>query len=138
MSDSSAVQTALVAKLAGDQALADLLPDGVFFGDAAQGATAFVLVSLVIGADERMFNARAWEAPIYLVQAVHLSTSGVTADNAAKRIDELLDDGSLTIEGYTLMHMARAEYIRGVEPDTIDPSLRWQHAGGRYEVMVSE
>jgi hypothetical protein len=138
MADSSAVHIALVAKLAADPTLQGLCPGGVFFGDPPQNVTAFVIVSLVIGEDTRMFNARAFEAPIYLVKAVQLSASGQTVDAAAAQIDALLDGGSLEVESYDLMHMARDEYVRGVEPDDLDASIRWQHGGGRYRIWVGQ
>ena len=46
MADASAVDTAVISKLAGDAQLLALLPGGVHFGLAPQGVTAFALVAI--------------------------------------------------------------------------------------------
>jgi hypothetical protein len=55
---------------------------------------------------------------------------------AAARIHTLLQLGTLTATGYTLMRLARLERVRYTEVDE-DTDARWQHRGGHYEVMVS-
>lgn len=137
LSDSSAVDAALQSKLSSDAPLMALMTDGVFFDEAPQGATKFVLVSLVDEHDAPMFNARAFEEAIYLVKAVELATTGVNAKAAAARIDALLDNGTLAPSGYTLMAMQRLERVRYTEVDELDAATRWQHRGGRYQVVVS-
>ena len=137
MSDSSDVDNALIAKLIADAPLTALMPDGVYFDEAAPGKTKFVIVSLVTSFDTPMLRARAFEEATYLVKAVALSTSGGDVKSAAARIDTLLDGGTLTVSGYSLMYMQRVERLRMTEVDAVDPSIRWQHRGGHYEVMVS-
>ena len=58
MPDSSAVDAALVAKLAGDAALMALTPDGVYFDLAPEGSKAFVLLGHVAHVDEPMLGGR--------------------------------------------------------------------------------
>jgi len=145
MPDSSAIDQALVDKLLADAPLRALMPDGVFMDEAeaslvdGRASTQFVIVSLVAEHDAPMFGGRAYEDGLYLVKAVELSTSvprNIRA--AAARIDAILDDGTLEIEGYGLMVMQREERIRHKEPDPQDPaSIRWYHRGGRYQVMAS-
>lgn len=137
MADSSAIDAALVAKLVNDGALMALMSDGVFFDEAKQGATKFVIVSLLQEADEGRFNGRAYEDALYLVKAVELGMSGTNAKAAAARIDALLEDVSLSITGYAWMTTHREARVRMVEVDEVDPSIRWQHRGGHYRVEAS-
>lgn len=136
MSDSARVDEAIVGLLLNDSALAGLMPDGVFFDQARKGAERFVIVSLVDEQDEGLFNGRATETALYLVKAVALSTTGADVAGAAARIDALLELTTFPITGYGLMVSRRAARIRTTEVDQDDASIRWQHRGGRYEVMV--
>lgn len=137
MADSSEVDSAIVAKLMADAQLTAAMPDGIFFDEASQGKTKFVIVSLVTEFDTPMFNARAFEDATYLVKAVALGSSGADVKTAAARIDAVLDGQPLTITGYKLMTLQRVERVRYTEVDEIDKSIRWQHRGGRYQVMAS-
>lgn len=140
MSDSSDVDAALVALLQTDSALAALMPTGVFvfMDEAPTGSKQFVIVSLVAEHDEPVFEGRAFEDAVYLVKAVELSTVAVkNIKTAAARIDALLERGTLTIAGYGLMVMRRVERVRATEVDQVDSTLRWQHRGGRYQLMVA-
>lgn len=137
MPDSSDVDNALVAKLGADTALLALMTNGVYWDDAPQGSTKFVVVSLVDEHDEPMFSGRAFEDATYLVKAVGLGAAGAEVKAAAARIDALLENGTLTVTGYALMTMRREARVRYTEVDDIDSSIRWQHRGGRYQVAVS-
>jgi hypothetical protein len=137
MPDSSDVDSALVAKLLADGPLMAIATDGVYFDEAAPGATKFVIVSLMDENDEPQFGGRSFEDATYLVKFVALSTSGANVKTAAARIDTLLDGGTLTVSGYSLMTMRRDSRIRMTEVDEVDPSIRWQHRGGNYQVVVS-
>jgi len=137
MPDSSAIDAAILAKLVNDATLASLLPDGVWMDEASQGSTRFVIVSLVQEFDQGVFGGRAIEDAVYLVKAVEKSASGVNIKAAAARIDVLLEDQSLSATGYTWMSTVREERVRFTEVDEIDPSIRWQHRGGRYRIQFS-
>lgn len=140
MPDSSDVDAALVAKLQGDATLAALMQTGVFvfMDEAPAGSKQFVIVSLVDEHDTAVFGGRGFEDAVYLVVARELSTVAVkNIRAAAARIDALLEQGTLTIAGYGLMVMRRVERVRMTEVDEVDSSLRWQHRGGRYQVMVA-
>lgn len=136
-SDSSEIDAALAAKLVGDQTLMALATNGVYFDEAAQGATKFVVISLVDAHDEGMFGGRAYEAATYLVKYVEQGESGLNAKAAAARIDQLLELGTLTVTGYSLMSLRRDARVRYTEVDGNDASIRWQHRGGRYRILVS-
>lgn len=138
MPDSSDIDNALIAKLGADATLLSLMPNGVYWDESPQGATQFVIVSLVDEHDDPMFGGRADEDVLYLVKAVELSTVSVkNIKAAAARIDALLEDGDLDPPGYGLMLMAREARVRLTEIDERDASIRWQHRGGHYRVMVA-
>jgi len=137
MADSSEIDAAVIAKLANDSTLSSLLPDGVYFGVAPSGRTAFVVVSLIIHEDEYVYEGRAYERALYLVKGVANDTSGVNMKAAAARIDVLLQDVPLTITGYTHMLTRREERIRYPETDSAEPDTIWQHRGGQYSVFAS-
>jgi hypothetical protein len=137
MPDSSAIDAALVAKLGADLTLLGYMPNGVYVDEAPPGMTRFVIVSVVEAHDEAQFGSRAFEDITYLVKAVGLSTAVPDMRAAAARIDALLEQGTLAPTGYTLMTMRRVERVRFTEVDDLDRSLRWQHRGGRYQVVVS-
>jgi hypothetical protein len=66
-----------------------------------------------------------------------LSTAGGNIKSAAARIDVLLEQGTLTVAGYSLMALFRESVIRGTEVDAIDSSIRWLRRGGNYRLVVS-
>jgi hypothetical protein len=138
MADSSDIDNALVAKLGADATLLALVPNGVYIDEAPAGATRFVIVSLVDEADGGIFGARAMEDALYLVEARMLSTvAGANVKAAAARIDVLLEQGTLTVSGYSLMALFRESRIRLTEVDGADPSIRWLRRGGNYRLVVS-
>lgn len=136
MPDSSAVDAAVISRLLNDATLAALMPDGVYWDVAASGKTRFVIVSLVLHQDEDVMTATAFERFTYLVKAVELATSGANIQAAAARIQVLLHDASFSVTGYGLMTSHRVERVRFTEVSDDDRDQRWQHRGGRYEVMV--
>lgn len=147
MPDSSAIDQALVDTLLGDATLMALMPDGVHVDEAPKGATQkkqFVIVSLVDAHDTPIFEGRGAETALYLVKAVELSTVAVkNIKAAAARIDALLDPQppaartTLTIAGYQHQLLRRESRVRMTEVDDVDSSIRWQHRGGRYQVIAA-
>lgn len=143
MADSSDIDAALVAKLAADGTLVALLQSAplatpaVFVDIAPENSTKFVIVSLIEERDQAQFGSRAFEDALYLVEARMLSTAGGNIKAAAARIDVLLDGGTLTVSGYSLMRMHREERVRMTERDDLDQSILWQRRGGRYRVSMS-
>ncbi len=135
--DSSLIDDALVAKLLNDSKLKAMLPDGVWWDVAGNTAKKFVIVSMVEHNDVPVFGGRAWEETLYLVKAVTLFSEGVNIGAAAKRIDAILEDGSLSIEGFGLMAMFRERRVRFTERDDTNASVRWLHRGGHYRVQAA-
>lgn len=141
--DSSDIDNAIVAKLAADATLLSYCPNGVYWDEAPQGMTKFVIVSLVDEVDNPVFSHRAFEDALYLIEARMLSTSNGNIKAAAARIDSLLDDQPLLIgsppaavAGYTWMAMHRESRVRMTEIDEVDPSIRWFRRGGNYRVVM--
>ena len=137
MSESGAIDLAVLAHLRDDAALAALLPDGVFMDVGPPGAQRFTLVSLVIAQDIGQFGGRAIEDVIYLVKAVVFGGANGDIAAAAARIDALFEDGTFPIEGYGFLSCVRQERVRATEVDGSDPSIRWYHRGGRYRVQAT-
>jgi hypothetical protein len=150
MSDSTALDQAVMDALLADPILRALLPDGVFWEQAGASlvdggpATRCVIVSLVEAHDEPMFGGRAYEECVYEIKAVVLSTVvGASVTAAAARIDALLDPQPsrrptpLVIPGYQLMVLRRQARIRMTEVDDQDTTIRWFHRGGHYQLMAS-
>jgi hypothetical protein len=142
MADSSDIDAALVLKLASDATLAAYLQaaPNVFMDEAQPNSTKFVIVSLVNEVDQQQFGGRSFEDALYLVEARMLAKPGTAVGNikaAAARIDALLDGGTLTVPGYSLMVMQREERFRTLERDEADESITWHRRGGHYRVMMS-
>lgn len=137
MADSSDIDNALIAKLGGDSTLLALCPNGVYMDEAPVGATRFVVVSLVEEQDEPMFAERALEDARYLVKAVMLSTAGGNIKSAAARIDALLEQQPLTVNGYNVSCLRRDSRVRQTEVDDVDVQIRWFHRGGIYQVVAA-
>jgi len=137
MSDSSDIDNALVTKLSSDATLLSYCPNGCYMDEAPPGSTRFVIVSLVEEADGGIFGGRAVEDALYQVEAQMLSTAGGNIKAAAARIDALLEQGTLTVAGYSLMALYRESRIRLTEVDAVDSAIRWYRRGGNYRLVVS-
>jgi hypothetical protein len=137
MSDSSEVDEAVIAALAGDATLMAAMTDGVHVDVAPTGKTKFVIVSQVDHEDEYDFDGITYEVFLYLVKAVELNVSGLTVKSAAARIHTVLQRVNLTVDGYKHSMTRRVARVRYTEVDESDGNKRWQHRGGRYEVFVS-
>lgn len=137
VADSSDIDSALVAKLGSDVALLAVMTNGVYVDEAPQGFTKFVIVSLIAETDEQALGGRSYEDALYLVKAVALGAAGADVKTAAARIDALLEGSTLTVTGYKTMVVQRETRVRYTEVDDADPSIRWQHRGGRYRVQMS-
>lgn len=142
MPDSSAIDAALFAVLTGDAALTALLPDGFWYGEAADGAIRYGIVSLADATDARRFEGRSHEERLYLVKAVVRHTVGdvdafETSRQAAARIDALLEGALLAATGYDAMACVREQPVKYVERDVVDRTMRFLHDGGQYRVVMS-
>lgn len=132
----SAIDAAVIAKLASDATLTTLAPGGVFRDTAPQGvSTPFVIVTQMAHEDDYSIGSQAFEQVTYLVKAVGLGTSASGTQAAADRIQTLLQGATLTITGYRSMLVQREERVAYVEVDDAS-DRRWQHRGGLYLVFA--
>jgi len=143
MPDSSAIGNALVAKLGAHAPLLALMPNGVYEDFSPQGSDKYVTVSLIIGMDTDIFNARGFEEHHYEIFARGPAASAADVHTAATIIDDLLvpqppaAQATLTVAGYSLMTITREEFLRGREVDEVDASIIRVRRGGRYLVACS-
>ena len=136
--NAAAVDAALFAALAADAPLQTLLPDGVYFDVAPASKTRFVIVQLQTHLIEEGFGMELYEVFQYRITARGLMTTGVDANAAAFRINQVLSWLPLApIDGYTHMETLQVERVKFTEVDAIDNDIRWQIAGGDYEIYVS-
>lgn len=139
MSDTGAIDEALITRLRDDATLTSLLPGGVAFDDAP-AATRFAVVMREDHVDLYGFDGRAIEEVVYRIEAVVHSkqaNAGATARQAAARIDELLDRQLLPAVGYLPMALQREGPSRWADLDDVDPTAKWFHRGGVYRVIMS-
>lgn len=137
MSQSVDVDFAVLAQLA-DPTLASLMPGGVYFDIVpASAGSKFVLVELYDHEDQYQFQGRAFERFVYDITAVEKASAIGDGEDARQRIEAVLQDVALTITGYDHSKTRRVRYLRFMRPDENDRANRWQHRGGRYEVIVS-
>ena len=66
-----------------------------------------------------------------------LIRAGANVKAAAARIDVLLENGTITVAGYTRMTVHREARLRQTEVDALDPTIRWFHRGGHYRAQFS-
>ena len=137
MSDSGAIDEAVLATLRADAELAALLPDGIYFDLPDPGSTRYGLVTLVNGLDVAQFGGRLYEDIVYLVKATMFGSHQSQLRQAAARIDELLEDVPLTASGYAWMTTHRILRIRYPEVDQHDPTIRAFHRGGQYRIQMT-
>lgn len=138
------ITIAVYNALSGDATLQGLLPDGIWIGYALpKGGTTprtrFGILDLVplVSRDFPVFGGRAWEDRQYIVKAVTRDLSPSTANQAAQRMNEVLEDVTLAAVGYAWITAHRLWPIETVEPDEVDPKLAWQHRGGYYRVAYA-
>jgi hypothetical protein len=137
MSDSGLVDAAVMEVLANDATLTALCPDGVFWGRAPAGATAFVIAALIDHSEQPALDRQTlYETTVYLVKAVILNASKTPSRTAAARIHVLLHGAQLDLApaGYQVMACQRLERVAYPELDPIN-AVTWHHGGGQYAVM---
>lgn len=137
VADSSAIENALIARLGADAALLALMPNGVYYGVAPPGSTRYVTVLIDTSADVAAFGKRAQEDTRYRVHAVGLSSDHPDMRAAAYRIDQLLEDEPIDVDGFVWATLYRVSRIRDADPDPSNPSLTWQYRGGIYRAVFA-
>jgi len=137
MADTGAIDAAVLTRLASDPELLGYMPNGVYWGLAAQESLRYVIVTLATAADSAQFGQTAIEERDYMIEAVGCSTVNPAVHQAARRIHDLLQDQPLTIDGYGWMSTYRTEPIHYTDADDANQSIQWRHRGGFYRVQAT-
>jgi hypothetical protein len=134
---SDAIDTALVNYLAGDATLTGILTGGVhWFVNGNEAEPPFATVQLFTGKDVRELRRKAWEECRYLILVV-TDNDIATARQACARIDALLDGGTFSISGYTLLKSERERRFAGmVQVDELDQLVPIPSFGGLYMIWA--
>ena len=136
--DSVAIDEAILAVLRTDAALAAAMPGGVWFSLAPEGLDRFVLVVLEPTTDVAEFGRRAQEQCRYQITAAGLSGTHPAIQAAMQRIDVLLEDRPLTIDGYAWSTTYRDGRHRLMTRETnLDRESIWEYGIAWYRVDVA-
>lgn len=133
----NAVKAALWSKLANDGTLNAMLAGSqyVFDGMAPQEtARPYIIFQIVSGVPSHSFSGRVYDNDLILVKGLTDGFSTVAAGQIAERIDTLLDDGTLSISGRTLLYMRRDDDVEYAE--TTGEGVRINHSGAQYRCWV--
>lgn len=134
------LETGLYTKLTGASSLTSLLAAGtasVFHRHADENANPpYVVFSKQSRVPARVVGggAVAWEDALYLVKAVVESPSALLAGSIATRIDETLDQASLTVTGHTHLACHRDSDVDYEEQGPGGQII--QHRGALYRIQL--
>ena len=98
------------------------------------GRFPFVIFNKQSGTPIQRFGGNAYDTHLWLVKAVARDTSSSTAEDIAKAIDDLLDFGTITVSGATLLFLARDSDVDYVETDG---DQTYRHHGALYRVAIA-
>lgn len=79
------------------------------------------------------FGGNAFDSQLWTVKGVVRASSPSDAENIDAAARNLLDFGTLTISGGTLMHLARES---GIEYAESEGDQTYRHVGGLYRLVV--
>ena len=138
MISTKAVRTALYTKLNTASVTGYLGAGSASLVHAIAGPQSAAVYPIVIfnkqaGTPVDAFGAQVFKHHIWLVKAVVRDTSSSVAEDIDKAINDLLDFGTLTITGGSLLHMARESDVDYVENDG---DQLFRHHGALYRVTV--
>ena len=80
-------------------------------------------------------GGNAFDSHTWLVKGISRATSPSLAEDIDKAVRDLLDFGTLTITGGSLLHLAR---VSGVEYPETDGDQTYRHVGSLYRLVVQE
>lgn len=140
---SKVLRRAIYGKLAGDTTLNNLLgapaPNynkSIYHSKAPDKAGyPFVTIDRLSGIPTHTFGKPiALEEDIWIIKAIDRALSADAADDAAARLDTLLNDATLSISGYDLLYLRRQS---AVEYDEDSDGVTYKHSGGQYRVITA-
>ncbi len=131
----NAIDAALYTKLAGGTALTTLLGGTAVYQYLAPEKTdpPYVIYQRMSQVPINVLAGAAIESAAYMVKGVTEGPSAVLAGSVAGAIDTLLQDQTLTISGYTHLHLRRESSIDYVETDN---GVRYSHRGAIYRILA--
>lgn len=134
MVSAKAIRTALYTKL-NVSAVTSLLPSGsagLVHGVAPSSATYPICVFHQQASTSTLrMGGNAYDSDIWLVKGVSKASSASLAEDIDNEVRTLLDFGTLTVTGGTLMHMARES---GVSYTETDGDIQYRHQGSLYRL----
>lgn len=132
-----AVEKLLYDTLSGDTQLATLAPAGVWrdvVPQTAPAGTAIIFTQLE-ARDTYTLAVRALTDFVFQVKAVAQGESGAPAWDASARVETLLTDKPLSLDGGRVLMCRRQTVISETE---VDGGEVFQHAGGLYAITIQE
>lgn len=133
-----AIRTALYQKL-NTASVTGLLASGSasLFHEIAPGTAAYPLLIFgkQSGVATKRFGGNAFDRQLWMVKGVVRGQSSSAAEDIAAAVDALLDFGTLTISGGSLMYMARESDIDYTETTN---DQQYRHHGGLYRLVVQQ
>lgn len=128
------VSNAIKAKLEADAPLVAGAPGGIHIRRVPQlDRLPAVVLAKQSGRQSYTLSARAYRELVYLVKGIAETREG--AEAADERADAVLTDGTLTLQGQTLMRMRRTGDVEYSE--TAKEGRVYWHIGGLYAVGVT-
>jgi hypothetical protein len=134
--NTKAIRTALYQKL-NTASVTSLLASGSasLFHEIAPGTAAYPLVIFgkQSGVATKRFGGNALDSQLWLVKGIVRGQSSSVAEDIANAVSDLLDFGTLTISGGSLMHMARESDVDYTETNN---DQQFRHHGALYRLVV--
>jgi hypothetical protein len=134
------LDAAIYSKLSADTTLAASAAGGVYRIVAPEGTTGVYIVYQMIGALNDLHTIgtdRRVAVYRYQIKAIERGYSASTAKTAMERVDALLNDGSLSTGGTTLLVCRREAPIPDIV-ERLDNEEVYQHVGATYLVEVQQ
>jgi len=130
-------RTALYVRLSGDATLAALLasPQSIYYQVAPQTATfPYVVLSKSAGTPDWQFAGAHVQQEVWVCKAIDKASSAGRAEQIAARIDDLLTDQPLTVDGGLALAVFRESDISYSETSGADV---FRHDGGLYRLVTA-
>jgi uncharacterized protein DUF3168 len=133
----SPLRKALYGALRGDGVLTAKLssPDAIYHRLAPEGAKPpYIVFRQISGARQWAFQEGQIRWPMWLVEAVDRGSSSSAAEDIDARIDEVLTDAALSLEGFDLLYLRREMDMP--EPLNADAGEILHKVGGIYRIAM--
>lgn len=133
---SLAIRQGLFNALNGSSAIKAKVEERIYHQQAPEGAAfPYVIFAKSSGVKIRVLKSGSQlKRDVWLVKAVDRTSSSKLADEIADVLDALLDEGTFTVSGKTvidLYHVGDVEYVEN------DGDKSYRHSGATYGVVVA-